>query len=99
MISCVVEAAAKAGGIVALASRLGIKHPSLHSWRRVPGHHCLEIERLTGIPREVLRPDIFLLTPGTIPISDSDGPESYAENSGNSSGNSELFTAARKEVL
>lgn len=48
-----------AGGIPALADALGIRVPSVYSWRRVPPTRVLELERITGIPRHELRPDIY----------------------------------------
>lgn len=59
MINIVEQAAEKAGGVVALARELGIKHASLHSWRQVPANRVLDIERITGISRHEMRPDIF----------------------------------------
>lgn len=59
MIEIVEKASKKAGGVVALARHLGIKHTSLYSWRRVPAERVLEIEEHTGISRHELRPDIF----------------------------------------
>jgi DNA-binding transcriptional regulator YdaS (Cro superfamily) len=59
MIDIVKEAAEKAGGVVALARSLGVKHTSLHSWTRVPAERARDIERLTGISRHDLRPDVF----------------------------------------
>lgn len=59
MIEIVQVAAEKVGGVVALARALDIKHSSLHSWHRVPAERCLEIERLTGVSRYALRPDVF----------------------------------------
>lgn len=59
MITIVEHAADKAGGIVALARELGIKHTAIYSWKRVPAERVLDIERLTGISRHDQRPDIF----------------------------------------
>jgi TorA maturation chaperone TorD len=53
------EAVRAAGGIGALARRLGITQPSVSSWRRIPAPRVLEIEALTGISRTVLRPDLY----------------------------------------
>lgn len=55
----VAQAAEKAGGVVALARELGIKHTAMYSWRQVPAGRVLDIERITGISRHDLRPDIF----------------------------------------
>ncbi|CDP50684.1 hypothetical protein [Devosia sp. DBB001] len=59
MIQIVEEAAGKVGGLVALATELGIKHQALYSWKRVPADRVLEIERITGVSRHELRPDVF----------------------------------------
>jgi len=63
MIDIVERAAEKAGGVVALARELGIKHTAMYSWNRVPAERVLDIERVTGISRHDLRPDIFGPTP------------------------------------
>lgn len=50
-----------AGGISAMARALGLSsHGVVHQWRlnRVPAEHCPDIEALTGIRCEELRPDI-----------------------------------------
>lgn len=59
MITIVEQAAEKAGGVVALARELGIKHTALYSWKRVPAGRVLEVERISGISRHAMRPDIF----------------------------------------
>jgi len=50
------------GGASALARLIGISRTAVSLWRkqqRVPVTRVLEIERLTGIPRHKLRPDIY----------------------------------------
>jgi hypothetical protein len=42
-----------------LARALGITHGAVNQWRRVPAERVVAVERITGIPREVLRPDVF----------------------------------------
>jgi hypothetical protein len=43
-----------------LAKAMGVDQTTATRWqRRVPAERVLDVERLTGIPREVLRPDIF----------------------------------------
>jgi Bacterial toxin YdaS len=37
----------------------GISRPAVLNWRRVPAEHCPAIEKVTGIPRVVLRPDLY----------------------------------------
>lgn len=41
------------------AKLLKIRVQSLYCWDRVPPDRCRDVERLTGIPRHILRPDIF----------------------------------------
>jgi DNA-binding transcriptional regulator YdaS (Cro superfamily) len=49
----------KAGSIRALAFELGISAPALLVWKRVPAHRILQLEAVTGIRREKLRPDLY----------------------------------------
>ncbi|MET3924571.1 Cro/CI family transcriptional regulator [Devosia sp. 2618] len=69
MIKIVEVAAEKSGGLVALATALGIKHQALYSWTRVPAERVLDMERITGIPREQIRPDLaaIFINPSDIP--------------------------------
>jgi len=53
------QAIDKAGGTAPLAAALGIKAPSIYSWRRVPAERVLDVERITGISRRKLRPDLY----------------------------------------
>jgi TorA maturation chaperone TorD len=53
------EAVRAMGGVGALARGLGISQPSVSSWRRIPAERVLDVEALTGIPRTVLRPDLY----------------------------------------
>lgn len=47
------------GGIVALSQRLGLSRGAVSQWREVPANRIVEVERLTGVPREELRPDLY----------------------------------------
>jgi DNA-binding transcriptional regulator YdaS (Cro superfamily) len=50
-----------ANGITALARALPVKsHTVIQQWRanRVPAEYCPRIERITGVPCELLRPDV-----------------------------------------
>ena len=58
MIKIVEEAAEKVGGLMALAAALGIKHQALYSWKRVPAERVIAMERITGVPRHQIRPDL-----------------------------------------
>jgi DNA-binding transcriptional regulator YdaS (Cro superfamily) len=51
-----------AGGARALADRLGISRQAISHWTRVPSKRIVDIERLTGVDREVLRPDLYRRT-------------------------------------
>lgn len=53
----------EAGSVSALAEALGITFQAVSSWsKQIPAHHVIAIEALTGIRREVLRPDLYLET-------------------------------------
>jgi DNA-binding transcriptional regulator YdaS (Cro superfamily) len=49
------------GGYAEVARVLGVTRQTIYKWveRRVPAERVSEVEWLTGIPREILRPDIF----------------------------------------
>lgn len=54
----------RAGGPAKLARLLGFKsHTSILRWAKVPERRIVAVERVTGIPREQLRPDLFERTP------------------------------------
>jgi TorA maturation chaperone TorD len=55
------QAIVAAGGVGALARKIGISQPSLSNWSRVPAERVLSVEALTGIGRTVLRPDLYAL--------------------------------------
>lgn len=67
----------RAVNIQALARNLGISQPAVAKWPHVPADRLEAVVRLTGIPHERLRPDLFpdlfpdpwsgLLTPGKDP--------------------------------
>jgi TorA maturation chaperone TorD len=48
-----------AGGVSALARKIGISQPSISNWPRVPAERVLSVESATGIDRTILRPDLF----------------------------------------
>lgn len=48
-----------AGGQTALAKALGIKPQAVQQWRKIPVGRIIEVERVTGIPREELRPELY----------------------------------------
>lgn len=59
--STALDAARKAaGGNAAMARAIGdITSQAISQWKRVPAERVIEVERVTGIPRYDLRPDIF----------------------------------------
>jgi DNA-binding transcriptional regulator YdaS (Cro superfamily) len=46
------------GGVSNVASHLGISVAAVSLWRRIPEQHLTAIEKLTGIKRAALRPDL-----------------------------------------
>src|ERR1022692_1641374 len=59
------EAIRAAGGVSALARKIGISQPSISNWPRVPAERVLAVESATGIDRATLRPDLFAQATGT----------------------------------
>jgi TorA maturation chaperone TorD len=53
------EAITAAGGVGALARKIGIAQPSVSNWSRVPAERVLTVEAVTGVTRSVLRPDLY----------------------------------------
>jgi DNA-binding transcriptional regulator YdaS (Cro superfamily) len=48
-----------AGRAVHLAEKIGVTPQAVASWKQVPWNRVLEVERATGVPRTILRPDIY----------------------------------------
>ena len=57
------------GGPSKLGAAVGRKHSSVIAWTRVPAEHAATVERVTGIPRHVLRPDLWDVPAGYAPAS------------------------------
>jgi TorA maturation chaperone TorD len=53
------EAIRAAGGVGALAQKIGISQPSVSNWSRVPAERVVSVEAVTGVARAVLRPDLY----------------------------------------
>jgi DNA-binding transcriptional regulator YdaS (Cro superfamily) len=45
--------------VSAIARALSITPSAIHQWHRVPAERVIEFERVTGIPRHELRPDLY----------------------------------------
>jgi TorA maturation chaperone TorD len=57
------EAIRAAGGVGALARKVGISQPSVSNWPRVPADRVLAVEAATGVDRTILRPDLYGASP------------------------------------
>lgn len=66
MLEIIEQAAEKVGGLSKLANELGIKHQAFYSWRRVPAARVLDLERITGVSRHAMRPDVYGPAPHTL---------------------------------
>jgi TorA maturation chaperone TorD len=53
------EAIRVAGGVGALARKIGISQPSVSNWSRVPSERVVSVEAATGVGRATLRPDLY----------------------------------------
>ena len=53
------EAIRAAGGVGALARKIGISQPSVSNWSRIPAERVLSVEAVTGVSRGILRPDLY----------------------------------------
>src|SRR5262249_48583185 len=53
------EAIRAAGGVGALAQKIGISQPSVSNWSRVPADRVVSVEAVTGVARAILRPDLY----------------------------------------
>jgi hypothetical protein len=47
------------GLAVEIARGCGITREAVWLWRRVPSERVLIVERVTGIPRHLIRPDLY----------------------------------------
>lgn len=53
------QAIAAAGSITELANRINVTVSAVSQWETTPLLRCAAVERETGIPRSILRPDVF----------------------------------------
>ncbi|WP_307280337.1 transcriptional regulator [Labrys wisconsinensis] len=47
------------GGASAAGRALGITPQAVGQWRRIPAERVLTLEKISGIPRHELRPDLY----------------------------------------
>ena len=61
--SGVLKAVEVVGGQEQLAQKLGVKQPMIHHYiyRNCPAERAVQIEEMTGVTREEIRPDLFLI--------------------------------------
>src|SRR5262245_2534607 len=66
------EAIRVAGGVGALARKIGISQPSVSNWLRVPAERVIAVETATGVNRAMLRPDLYAEHPGMADVDEVD---------------------------
>jgi TorA maturation chaperone TorD len=72
------EAIRVAGGVGALAQKIGISQPSVSNWSRVPAERVVSVEAATGVTRAVLRPDLYGATASALDEVDAARAAEYA---------------------
>jgi len=55
------ELLSRRGMVTKLAEGLGISTAAVSQWRRIPQDRIDDVERITGVTREKLRPDLYPL--------------------------------------
>lgn len=81
------EAITIAGGMRALGRSLNLSHQAIQRWPRAPAERVITIERITGIPRQTLRPDLYpdeaaIAAKPRIPLSAGSAARSHAARLG-----------------
>lgn len=59
-----VMAIREAGGLKAISEPCGVSEQAVCQWDKVPPKHVLTVERVSGISRHQLRPDLYPLEDG-----------------------------------
>lgn len=59
MIEIVEVAAKKVGGLAELGRLMGISRNAFYRWREVPPKRVLQLEKISGISRHEMRPDLY----------------------------------------
>lgn len=70
-----------AGGGAALARQLKVRRQAIYQWQHVPVSRVLDVERITGVSRHDLRPDVFGPAPTIAqptPANNAKAPENFA---------------------
>jgi DNA-binding transcriptional regulator YdaS (Cro superfamily) len=53
------DAIEKAGGARVVSRHIGLTRQAVSKWQIIPARHVLLVERLSGVSRYDLRPDVF----------------------------------------
>lgn len=53
------RAAVAVGGYPNLARLLNCTRQAIYQWEKIPADRVIEIERISGVPRHELRPDLY----------------------------------------
>lgn len=53
------RAISAAGGLTGLAQKVGVSKQAVLQWEEVPPLRVLTVERVSGVPRHELRPDLY----------------------------------------
>lgn len=59
---------AKRGMMTQLAAELGIHRSAVMMWKKIPAERVPDVERITGIPRHLLRPDLHIAPSDTVKV-------------------------------
>ena len=51
------------GTLAEVARKLGLTRAAVGKWVKVPAEHVVAVETITGIPREALRPELYIRIP------------------------------------
>ncbi len=57
--SALALAVAASNGPVKLGGEIGVTPQAISQWRYVPSQRVLDVERVSGVPRHILRPDLY----------------------------------------
>ena len=57
--SKILEEVFRVCGPASLAMQLNISKQAVYQWRQIPATRARDVELITGIPREELRPDVY----------------------------------------
>lgn len=44
---------------IRIAEGLGLKRQAIYQWHEIPAKYLRKVEKITGIPKEKLRPDLY----------------------------------------